>query len=195
MEQRPDSPDPVVLGAGTDPTYIPGLDVPGAEGPGTPPGEAARDGAREEEAAEAVRPGVADPAALDDEDAFAADAITAEDDAPGPADGEADDADDDAPAAGPSFEVSDRRGVIAAGAAGMTFRLDDTEARFRWDEIGAVEINVPRFGRRFAVTVYTRDRRHFDADVEAPARRLLREWEAELDAALDVWFDDARDQA
>ncbi|WP_351227172.1 hypothetical protein [Streptomyces sp. NPDC002133] len=92
---------------------------------------------------------------------------------------------------GPAFEVSDRRGAIVAGRGGVTFRLDDEAAEFGWDEIGAVEIDTPRFGRRFGVTVYVSDRRWFRNDVEAPSRAVLKEWAAELDTVLDARFDDS----
>ncbi|MFE7134103.1 hypothetical protein ACFVIM_24920 [Streptomyces sp. NPDC057638] len=91
---------------------------------------------------------------------------------------------------GPVFEVSDRRGSIVADGTGITFRLDEEMAEFRWDEIGAVEIDIPRFGRRFSVTVYTSAQRWFQNDVEAPTKALLKEWETELDTVLDARFDD-----
>ncbi|HEY5834509.1 hypothetical protein [Streptomyces sp.] len=88
----------------------------------------------------------------------------------------------------PLFEVSDRRASITADRTGITLRLDDQEAEFDWDEIGAVEIDTPRFGRRFAITVYTSGRRWYQADVEAPSRSTLKSWTAELDAVLDAHF-------
>ena len=91
---------------------------------------------------------------------------------------------------GPVFEVSDRRASILVNAEGVTFRLDDEVAEFGWDEIGAVEIDTPRFGRRFTVTVYTGPRRWYEGEVEAPGRSHLKQWAADLDAALDAWFDD-----
>ena len=50
---------------------------------------------------------------------------------------------------------------------------------------------VARFGRRFTVTVHLATRRWFDAEVEAPARSLLKEWTAELDAVLDAYFEES----
>ncbi|GLF96573.1 hypothetical protein [Streptomyces yaizuensis] len=91
---------------------------------------------------------------------------------------------------GPVFEVSDRRGAIVADGSGITFRLDTEEAEFGWDEIKAVEIGIPRFGRRFGVTVYTSPQRWFENDVEARSRGQITEWAAQLDAVLDVRFDD-----
>lgn len=91
---------------------------------------------------------------------------------------------------GPVFSVSDRRGSITADRTGIRFKLDGESAEFGWDEIGAVEIDTPRFGRRFSVTVYTSTRRWFDTDVEASSKPLLKTWAAELDAVLDTYFED-----
>ncbi|MFF4229327.1 hypothetical protein [Streptomyces sp. NPDC001820] len=163
-QQRVDSNIPPVHAAGLDPAYIPGL---------VPVRPAAAEGASEagpEQSGETT-PTDAAPA----EEAF--DAKAREDPA-----GEGDD--------GPVFEVSDRRGAIVADRAGITFRLDAEEAEFSWDEIGAVEIDTPRFGRRFGVTVYVSDRRWFQVDVEAPSRGVLKEWAAELDTVLDARFEE-----
>lgn len=100
--------------------------------------------------------------------------------------------DDDADAPdGPAFEVSDRRASITADRDGVRFTLDDEAADFRWDEIGAVEVGVPRFGRRFTVTVHTITRRQYHVDVDAPARSGLKEWTTELDEVLDAYFEEA----
>lgn len=90
----------------------------------------------------------------------------------------------------PEFEVSDARGSIAAGRAGIRFRLDEETAEFGWGEIGAVEITTPRFGRLFSVTLHTTGRRTYEADVEAPSRNLPKTWAAEFEAVLDDYFDD-----
>ncbi len=109
-------------------------------------------------------------------------------------DGEAEaqaDADADADAEdGPVFEVSDRRGSIRVAREGVRFRLDDQEAEFGWDEIGAVETTLARFGRRFTVTVHLSSRRWFNAEVEAASRSELKGWPAELDKALDAYFEE-----
>ncbi|WP_009996953.1 hypothetical protein [Streptomyces clavuligerus] len=94
---------------------------------------------------------------------------------------------------GPVFEASDRRGAIVVDGSGIVFRLDTEEAQFGWDEIKAVEIDTPRFGRRFGVVVYTSPQRWFENDVEASNREQLKQWAAELDAVLDVRFDDGGD--
>ncbi|WP_244203757.1 SpnB-like Rossmann fold domain-containing protein [Streptomyces albovinaceus] len=101
------------------------------------------------------------------------------------------DADADADAEdGPVFEVSDRRGSIRVAREGVRFRLDDQEAEFGWDEIGAVETTPARFGRRFTVTVHLSSRRWFNAEVEAASRSELKSWPAELDKALDAYFEE-----
>src|SRR6201999_2088864 len=96
---------------------------------------------------------------------------------------------------GPVFEAVDRRGSISADHTGVLFRLDDQEADFTWDEVGAVEMETARFGKRFTVTVHVDGarRRSYTAEVDAPSRSRLKEWEAELDAVLDAYFDDADD--
>lgn len=106
------------------------------------------------------------------------------------ADGEKGGEEDQKAADGPVFEVSDRRGSITADREGIRFTLDDQEADFRWDEIGAVEVKSPRFGRRFTVTVHMSTNRWFNAEVEAAARSSLKEWAEELDAVLDAYFEE-----
>ncbi|WP_245699893.1 hypothetical protein [Streptomyces roseifaciens] len=91
---------------------------------------------------------------------------------------------------GPVFEVSDRRGSITVDSTGVTFRLDDETAEFDWSEIGAVETNTPRFGRRLTVSVYTTSRRSYDVHIEAPNRNQLKQWATELDTVLDSYFED-----
>jgi hypothetical protein len=173
MERRQDSLVPSVLSAGTDPAHVPGLDepvtAPPEEEPAKTTGETTADEAPEDTVAVADDDG---PAAEEDDEAEAA------------------------PPEGPAFEASDRRGAIVADGSGILFRLDDTEARLGWDEIGAVELGSGKFGRRFCVTVYTTKHRCFDGDVEAPSRKEVRAWTEEFDAVLDAWFDDgAKDGA
>ncbi|WP_329031964.1 hypothetical protein OIE71_03205 [Streptomyces sp. NBC_01725] len=92
---------------------------------------------------------------------------------------------------GPVFEVSDRRASMTAGRTGIRLTLDEEEAEFGWDEIGAVEVETPRFGRRFTVTLHTTGRRHYQSEVDAPSRSSLKEWTAELDVVLDAYFEEA----
>src|SRR5690606_10946612 len=76
---------------------------------------------------------------------------------------------------------------------GVRLRLDDQECEFRWDEIGAVETETARFGKRYTVTVHTPDRRWYPIEIDAPARSRFAEWDTELDAVLDAYFDDGED--
>ncbi|MEV8347084.1 hypothetical protein [Streptomyces niveus] len=92
---------------------------------------------------------------------------------------------------GPVFDISDRRASMTADRTGVRFQLDETEAEFGWDEIGAVEVETPRFGRRFTVTLHTTGRRHYQSDVDAPSRSSLKAWTAELDAVLDAYFEES----
>ncbi len=92
---------------------------------------------------------------------------------------------------GPVFEASDRRAKIIADHRGVRLFLDDQECEFRWDEIGAVETETARFGKRFTVTVHTPDRRWYPVEIEAKAKSQFQEWETELDAVLDAYFEDA----
>ncbi|WP_328906370.1 hypothetical protein OG230_27325 [Streptomyces sp. NBC_00234] len=187
MEQRIDSKTKPEFAAGTDPAYIPGLTAPVTARTEEDPEPADSlpedtEGAKETEAAEP-----ADTAAQADAEADAdaepeADGAAASDAAERPADDDGD---------GPVFEVSDRRGSIRADRTGIRFRLDDQEAEFGWDEIGAVEVKTARFGRRFTVTVHVSSRRWFNAEVEAATRSGLKEWPALLDEALDAYFEES----
>ncbi|BAC70978.1 hypothetical protein AQJ43_02350 [Streptomyces avermitilis] len=100
----------------------------------------------------------------------------------------AEEADDEADTEGPAFEASDRRASIVADGRGVRLRLDDQEAEFRWDEIGAVETESPRFGKRFTITVHTPDRRWYPIEIEASSRSRFKEWETKLDEVLDAYF-------
>ncbi|MFE4213719.1 hypothetical protein [Streptomyces sp. NPDC056844] len=196
MEQRIDSNTKPEFAAGTDPAYIPGLTAPAPARTEAEAEEAASrkperaDEAPEADAVDALAPEAAEepedgPAAATDDDAAPEDAVPA-DDAATEAVREDTGAED-----GPVFEVSDRRGSIRVDAEGVRFRLDDQEAEFDWSEIGAVEVKTGRFGRRFTVTVHLSSRRWFNAEVEAGARGDLKTWTAELDEALDAYFEEA----
>ncbi|MET8401600.1 hypothetical protein [Streptomyces sp900116325] len=179
MEQRIDPNTQPAYAAGTDPAYIPGLTAPHPAG--TPDAD---QGKTEEPAPEGAAPddlAAAEAASSDAQDAQ--DALEA-------TDGEKGGEEDEKAVDGPAFEVSDRRGSITADREGIRFTLDDQEADFRWDEIGAVEVKSPRFGRRFTVTVHMSNRRWFNAEVEAAARSHLKEWAEELDAVLDAYFEE-----
>ncbi|MER6596968.1 hypothetical protein ACWDBC_35990 [Streptomyces parvus] len=179
MEQSIDSNKKPEFAAGTDPAFIP---LPGLAAPaGTrkPEAESEAEEVRHDKAGQAVAEDGADrePEAADE-----AVAVDGDSESDGDADADAED--------GPVFEVSDRRGSIRVAREGVRFRLDDQEAEFGWDEIGAVETTPARFGRRFTVTVHLSSRRWFNAEVEAASRSELKGWPAELDKALDAYFEE-----
>lgn len=148
-----------VTGAGFDPAFIPGITAPAAT----------------EAEAEPARAGDAEPESAQPEEA-------AEESAVEPAA-------DEEQAEGPVFEAADRRAKIVADAKGVRLSLDEESCEFRWDEIGAVETESPRFGKRFTITVHTPDRRWFPIEIEATTRSRFAEWESELDAVLDAYFE------
>ncbi|MEU0381454.1 hypothetical protein ABZ093_29750 [Streptomyces cyaneofuscatus] len=172
MEQSIDSNKKPEFAAGTDPAFIP---LPGLAAPVAP-----RKTEPESEAAPETDPETAPE--LDEAPEAAAEATDAEADAVAGAEGAED---------GPVFEISDRRGSIRVAREGVRFTLDDQEADFDWSEIGAVEMNPARFGRRFTVTVHLSSRRWFNAEVEAASRAQLKEWPAELDTVLDAYFEES----
>ncbi|MGW4834431.1 hypothetical protein [Streptomyces globisporus] len=184
MEQSIDSNKKPEFAAGTDPAFIP---LPGLAAPaGTRKPEPEAESEAGPEAAE-IRDDEAGTAAAEadvDREPEAADDGRTESQADADADADADAED------GPVFEVSDRRGSIRVAREGVRFRLDDQEAEFGWDEIGAVETTPARFGRRFTVTVHLSSRRWFNAEVEAASRSELKSWPAELDKALDAYFEE-----
>ncbi|MFE0445374.1 hypothetical protein ACG2OD_13485 [Streptomyces sp. PDY-4] len=170
MEQRIGSSSQPLEGAGFDPAFIPGLTSPasGRE----------EDAKAEQEDAEDTGDTVPEEDATP-EPAAGTDAESGEDSAPAEADPD-----------GPVFEASDRRARVVADHSGVRLRLDDQECEFRWDEIGAVETETARFGKRWTVTVHTPDRRWYPLEVEADSRSRFAEWDTALDAVLDTYFDE-----
>ncbi|MFD0025032.1 hypothetical protein [Streptomyces sp. NPDC058382] len=183
MEQRIDPNTQPAYAAGTDPAYIPGLTAPRA----TEKADEEPEGTEEPAPEDVASDGAADEAVSEDAESDGEAVAEAADDE----EDENEDTDTDAEADGPAFEVSDRRGSIAADREGIRFTLDDQEADFRWDEIGAVELKPARFGRRFTVTVHMSTRRWFNAEVEAAARSSLKEWTEGFDAVLDAYFEES----
>lgn len=175
MEQRIGSSSQPLEGAGFDPAFVPGL---------TSPASAARTGddgpEKEPEAAEAERGEEA--VAESDEETVA--------EREEPAEASPSEPEEDTPADGPVFEASDRRAKMVADHRGVRLSLDDQECEFRWDEIGAVETETARFGKRYTVTVHTPDRRWYPIEIEAPARSRFAEWDSQLDAVLDAYFEE-----
>ncbi|WP_225632073.1 hypothetical protein [Streptomyces solaniscabiei] len=173
MEQRIGSSSKPLEGAGFDPAFIPGLTSPVSGEP---------EDAKPEEVEEEKPPAAAEPTA---------DTATAE--APGP-DDDAEPGTEEVPD-GPVFEASDRRARIVADHKGVRLALDDQECEFRWDEIGAVETETGRFGRRFTITVHTPDRRWYPIEIEATSRSRFKDWESALDEVLDAYFEDGESEA
>lgn len=192
MEQRIGSSSQPLEGAGFDPAFVPGLTAPAVSSDqpeDTKPGDAEPEDAKAEKPAAPEEPNESEgseesPAAKAD-----VEKAVAEDD--GDADADADeDGEGSSESDGPVFEASDRRAAIVADGKGVRLRLDDQACEFRWDEIGAIETESPRFGKRFTITVHTPDRRWYPIEIEAAARSRFAEWETQLDAVLDAYFDD-----
>ncbi|MEV0737525.1 hypothetical protein AB0I51_16425 [Streptomyces sp. NPDC050549] len=176
-----------VTGAGFDPAFIPGLTAP-AVSSDEPEDKKAEDVETEAEEPETEKSSVGEAEA---EEAVAeADDSDADD-----SEEETGDAGSDDESEGPVFEASDRRAEIVADEKGVRLRLDDQSCEFRWDEIGAVETETPRFGKRFTITVHTPDRRWYPIEIEAAARSRFTEWETQLDAVLDAYFEDGDEDA
>ncbi|MEU6594289.1 hypothetical protein ABZ923_34645 [Streptomyces sp. NPDC046881] len=173
-----------VTGAGFDPAFIPGITGPTPSGPVTKEPE---DKAPEDKApgSAAEEPSAEDPSSEE----ATAEAVTAEEPARSPS---PEPADDEEPAGdGPVFEASDRRARIVADRKGVRLSLDEESCEFRWDEIAAVETESPRFGKRYTITVHTPDRRWYPIEIEAAARARFKEWDEQLDAVLDAYFEEA----
>ncbi|MDO0912150.1 hypothetical protein QQM39_15245 [Streptomyces sp. DT2A-34] len=185
MEQRIGSGSQPLEGAGFDPAFIPGLTSPvSAEPEDVKDEDVAEESAPEERDSERAASGKTDFRKPDSGDAD----LEGADEAADEADGEAG---EEAPADGPVFEAADRRARIVADHKGVRLSLDDQECEFRWDEIGAIETEAPRFGKRFTVTVHTPDRRWYPIEIEATARSRFKEWDEQLDAVLDAYFEDS----
>ncbi|GGY01725.1 hypothetical protein [Streptomyces djakartensis] len=170
MEQRIGSSSQPLEGAGFDPAFIPGLTSPAS-------GRAQDEGPEEEPEVTEAEEAAPEPQETAQE--------TAEASSSGP--------EEDTPVDGPVFEASDRRARMVADHRGVRLSLDDQECEFRWDEIGAVETETARFGKRYTVTVHTPDRRWYPIEIEAPARSHFARWDSELDAVLDAYFEEDAD--
>jgi len=193
VEQRIGSKSQPLDAAAVNPAYIPGL-TPSVsvtksdsdpEGPASSEQSAPSEGSASEEASAEETGAEAETeagveASAEETDAEEAKAEETE------AEEEVEEADPD----GPVFEASDRRASIKADHSGVRLRLDDQEAEFRWDEIGAVETETPRFGKRFTITVYTPEKRWYPIEIEAKSRSRFQEWESQLDEVLDAYFED-----
>ena len=189
VEQRIGSSSQPLEGAGFDPAFVPGLTSPVTAEPSDAKPAEADDAEAVVDSEEVEKTGHG--AETDGE--AETDAEAGPDAGPDAEDGGAQEP--DASAEGPVFEASDRRARIAADARGVRLRLDEEECEFRWDEIGAVETETSRFGKRFTVTVHTPDRRWYPVEIEAKAKSQHQEWETELDKVLDTYFEDENDKS
>ncbi len=162
-----------VNAASVNPAFIPGLTSPVSAGP-----EKAEE---DEKTTEAEAATVPEETATTSEESAEQDADETPEETP--------DEGEETPD-GPVFEAADRRAEIVADHSGVRLRLDDQSCEFRWDEIGAVETETSRFGRRFTVTVHTSDRRWYPIEIEATSRSRFAEWDARLDEVLDAYFED-----
>ncbi|MGW9498100.1 hypothetical protein ACWG5P_27635 [Streptomyces prasinus] len=198
MEQRIGSssqPQPLE-GAGFDPAFIPGLTAPV---PGTSDRKADVKDAQAPKGEEEPRDAVPETDAAPDAEPGATTSLEKPGTSGAPetsADPEASEASEGEPAPdGPVFEASDRRAEIVADHSGVRLRLDDQACEFRWDEIGAVETETARFGKRYTVTVHTTERRWYPIEIEAASRSRFAAWDTELDAVLDAYFEDGTSEA
>ncbi|MFH8446393.1 hypothetical protein ACH4D3_34930 [Streptomyces sp. NPDC018026] len=187
MEQRRGSTSQPLEGAGFDPAFIPGLTAPVSGEPEDVRRDEAEKDADADSAETAETSAAGEPPAADAEDVEdAEDAEDVEDDR---------EPEDEAPVDGPVFEAADRRAKIVADHKGVRLSLDDQGCEFRWDEVGAVETETGRFGKRFTVTVHTPDRRWYPIEIEAASRSRFAEWESALDEVLDAYFEDGEAEA
>ncbi|MGW5103524.1 hypothetical protein [Streptomyces sp. NPDC004100] len=175
---KPEKGEPLT-GAGFDPAFIPGLTPPAK-----PAAEAGSPGPEEERKPKAEREPEAE--ADTEAEAEASDEPDAEPDAEAEAESESAEPDD-----GPAFEAADRRARILADRTGVHLTLDEENCEFTWSEIAAVETESPRFGKRFTITVHTPDHRWYPIEIEAKSRSDFKQWESELDAVLDAYFEEA----
>ncbi|MBV7699934.1 hypothetical protein KWI83_31340 [Streptomyces sp. TRM70350] len=153
------------LDAGVNPAHIPGLTGPEKAAEPEPEDAAPVEEEVTEEASDAVEPETEETEETEEPEAEEPDA-----------------------ADGPVFEAADRRARIVADARGVRLSLDDESCEFRWDEIGAIETESPRFGKRFTVTVHTPDRRWYPIEIEAKSKSQHKEWDEQLDEVLDAYF-------
>ncbi|MDX3708418.1 hypothetical protein PV733_05460 [Streptomyces europaeiscabiei] len=200
MEQRIGSNNQPLAAAAVDPSHIPGLTAPVSvkkekqeEPEDIKPTEPVEPTETEEPSlakASAERTSADDEADSEDDDTDEDEDAGADSDTP---DAEAEEAAEEV-TDGPVFEASDRRAKIVADSRGVRLRLDDQECEFGWDEIGAIETESPRLGKRFTVTVHTPDSRWYPIEIEAKAKSEHAAWEKQIDEVLDAYFDEGAEE-
>ncbi len=193
VEQRIGSNNQPLAAAAVDPSHIPGLTAPVSV---KKEKQEEPEDIKPTESAEPAETGEADEAApaRDEPSTSGKPSAEAEAEAAAEEDDEAEGAAGEAAPDGPVFEAADRRAKIIADASGVRLRLDDQECDFTWDEIGAIETESPRFGKRFTITVHTPDRRWYFLEIEAKAKSEHAAWEKQIDEVLDAYFDDGSDE-
>ncbi|MCL6736543.1 hypothetical protein [Streptomyces neyagawaensis] len=197
MEQRIGSNSQPLAAAAVDPSHIPGLTAPVSvtkEKQEEPEDIKPTESAEQAETVDADEAVPADGPAAARKTAAEPDAdLDSEPDAKAAAEPDAkaeDNSDGEDAVEGPVFEAADRRAKIVADHRGVRLQLDDQACEFRWDEIGAIETESPRFGKRFTVTVHTPDRRWYPIEIEAKAKSEHAAWETRIDEVLDAYFED-----
>ncbi|MFJ7044847.1 hypothetical protein ACIQVC_15740 [Streptomyces sp. NPDC101112] len=191
MEQRIGSNSQPLAAAAVDPSHIPGLTAPVSvtkEKQEEPEDIKPTESAEQAETVDADEAVAAEPDAERDSEADDEPDAKAEDEPDAKADDEA--VEEEEAVEGPVFEAADRRAKIVADHRGVRLRLDDQACEFRWDEIGAIETESPRFGKRFTITVHTPDRRWYPIEIEAKAKSEHAAWETRIDEVLDAYFED-----
>ncbi|WP_107463389.1 hypothetical protein [Streptomyces sp. MA5143a] len=191
MEQRIGSNSQPLAAAAVDPSHIPGLTAPVSvtkEKQEEPEDVKPTESAEQAETVDADEAVAAEPDAELDSEADDEPDAKADAKADDEADGET--VEEEEAVEGPVFEAADRRAKIVADHRGVRLRLDDQACEFRWDEIGAIETESPRFGKRFTITVHTPDRRWYPIEIEAKAKSEHAAWETRIDEVLDAYFED-----
>ncbi|MGW4436580.1 hypothetical protein ACWELO_12575 [Streptomyces sp. NPDC004596] len=167
-----------VKGAGFDPAFIPGITAPATEPEPEPADAGPASGTGTATGTEDAKPATPEPVEASAE--------------PASAEPEKEPAEESGPEDGaPVFEAADRRARFEADRRGVRLRLDEEACEFHWGEIAAVETESARFGKRFTITVHTPDRRWYPIEIEATSRSRFKEWETQLDAVLDAYFEEA----
>jgi hypothetical protein len=191
VEQRIGSNSQPLAAAAVDPSHIPGLTAPVSvtkEKQEEPEDIKPTESAEQAETVDADEAVAAEPDAELDSEADDEPDAKADGEPDAKADGEA--VEEEEAVEGPVFEAADRRAKIVADHRGVRLRLDDQACEFRWDEIGAIETESPRFGKRFTITVHTPDRRWYPIEIEAKAKSEHAAWETRIDEVRDAYFED-----
>ncbi|MEU9863936.1 protein kinase [Streptomyces sp. NPDC047971] len=91
------------------------------------------------------------------------------------------------PEPAPALIIADSDCALVADADGVHFELHGEEAEFEWDEIGSVEYESERWGRRLRVVVTLRDGSAYTCEIGGRAA-LVQEWMDRMDRVLDRYL-------